>query len=163
MERPNNKKMPAPAAIDGGLSVGLIGAMTALTIGGYFLQAGEGSLLIAGLYAMIWLILLGFSLNKGQWLPLLTATAYWLVTSAIRLFLRDGDATGREVSGTVEGIAAFAARPLLPLASIHPDLPLLTMAALTLAALMGLIMILDRSKPRSQGLKDGSSDQSDWF
>jgi hypothetical protein len=58
----------------------------------------------------------------------------------------------------------LAARALLGLSSIHQDLVLLGMASLTLASLIGLIMVLDREKPREVESKDKKeSDLSEWF
>ncbi len=156
-------KMPPPARFDGLRSLILVGLMAGLALAGYWIGTKSASLVFAILYGLLWLGLIGYSQKKDQWLPLLVATTYWLVTSAIRLFLSDESATGRKVGEGVRRIADFASAPLESLASLHPDLPLLVMAAITLLSLMGLIMILDRSKPKTRTLKDGSSDQTDWF
>lgn len=159
----NSKKMPPPARIDGHRSLILVGLMVFLALAGYFVGSKTEAMSVSTLYWLLWVVLIAYSLKKDQWLPLLASTTYWLVTSAIRLFLSDEASTGRKVGEGVRRIADFAATPLESLTAIHPDLPLLAMAAITLLSLMALIMILDRSKPKTRIVKDGSSDQTDWF
>lgn len=144
-------------------SGGLVGTMLLLTLAGTLLPQDE-SLAWAVIFAAAWFILSLLAVRKTQWVPLLLGTIYWVPSSALRLYLSDPERRDMTIHPFLSQWSDLAARALLGLSSIHQDLVLLGMAALTLASLIGLIMVLDREKPREVESKDKKeSDLSEWF
>ena len=100
-------------------------------------------------YLLIWLLLLFFAAKQDQWVPLLISTAYWLCASLVKLYLSYEEEGERAVAAILDQFTKFASQPLSGMGNIRPEAVLLSMAVLTLLSMVGLIVVLDKNKPKS--------------
>lgn len=153
MDSKSNKKF-LPRQLRYSSSLLLSGAFIVMAAGGYYVlrnnawQGTPGIVASAG-FILVWLFLVYLCMRRGHWIPLLISTIYWLMASAIKLFITNADEIERQVTIAVVAVSNFASVPLQGLRGIHPDAIILAMALLAIASMIGLIVILDRNKPKT--------------
>ncbi|MFZ2256609.1 MAG: hypothetical protein WAV55_00535 [Clostridiaceae bacterium] len=141
-----NKKLIEP--------LGLIGGFALLTLIGYLVFQNNLIQDIPGVigslfFINLWLVLILIAVKRDQSIPLLVITFYWLSASLIRLYVSNQAEEERAVKGIANRLSDYAAGALTGVGYFKADVIILIMALLALFSMVGLIMVLDKNKPRS--------------
>ena len=112
--------------------------------------SGSSGVSVSLVLTLLWLGLFFVSMKRDQWAPLLASTVYWLIGSLIRLYLSNLlEGEGRTVSKTLENLSQFVAGPLTGFAALGEEAVMIVMATITLLAMVALIVVLDRNRPKT--------------
>lgn len=137
-------------------TIGLLIGFVFLAMMGYLIFqvnsiAGIIALIVSVVFAVLWLTFILISVKRDQWLPLLISTFYWLIASLVRLYLSNQlEEEERVMPELLNRLSEFAAGALSGLAYFSEDVIILVMAVITLLSMIGLIMVLDRNKPKTE-------------
>ena len=134
--------------------LGLIGRFALLTLIGYLifqnnLLKGIPGVIGSLIFIILWLVLILIAVKRDQTIPLIVFTFYWLSASLIRLYVSNQAEEERAVKGIANRLSDYAAGALTGVGYFKADVIILIMALLALFSMVGLIMVLDKNKPRS--------------
>ena len=134
--------------------LGLIGGFALLTLIGYLIFQNNLLKDIPGvigsvIFIILWLVLILIAVKRDQSIPLMVFTFYWLSASLIRLYVSNQAEEEQAVTGIASRLSDYAAGALTGVGYFKADVIILIMALLALLSMVGLIMVLDKNKPRS--------------
>lgn len=134
--------------------LGLIGGFALLTLIGYLIFQNNLLKDLPGvigsvIFIILWLVLILIAVKRDQSIPLMVFTFYWLSASLIRLYVSNQAEEEQAVTGIANRLSDYAAGALTGVGYFKADVIILIMALLALLSMIGLIMVLDKNKPRS--------------